>query len=516
MIGLLTRGWMGMSPQARRLSMDASRTQMTHTELEPTVTDGHRRTAETSESPPYRTDPPAWKKWLKWLVVLLTVLVAMALVRWWGWHAQNVTLMHPTLSAITETISSSGRVRGVTETVVGAQAAGIVETLYVDEGDRVTAGQALAVLKHDVAEARVSQAEQVLSTAHAQLAQVERGPLSSEVETAQQQVRQAEAQLVQQRAAVQQAQQSVAQSRAQLHQLQAELNLAATQLERSAALFERNYISRAEYDQTQTQFRVAEGRVTAAQQAVAVARANVQEAEAGVQAAQANVKALEARLRTVQNGATPEEIEVARQRVAEAEHALRVARQQVQEAVVTAPFAGIITALNAELGQPVGTQGVVRLVSSALEIRLDVDESNLADLVIGQQAVISSSVYPNDTFRGSVSEIGAAVDQTRGTVTVRVTPLQAPDWLRPGQTVNVNIITQRAVPRLLIPAQALNRSGERVVVYVVENGRALEKVVLTRPPTPEGVPVLTGLRAEDRIIADARGLVAGERVRVRR
>jgi HlyD family secretion protein len=307
----------------------------------------------------------------------------------------------------------------------------------------------------------------------------------------------------------------VVQSRAQLQQLQAELELAATQLERSAALWDRNFISRAEYDQAQTQYRVAEQRVTAAQRAVEVAQANVQAVQAGVQAALANVKALEARLRTVQIGATPEEIEVARQRVAEAEHALRVARQQVQEAVVTAPFDGIITAINAELGQPVGTQGVVRLVSSALEIRLDVDESNLADLAVGQEAVISSTVFPGDTFHGRVAEIGAAVDQTRGTVTVRVTPLQPPDWLRPGQTVNVNIITQRAAPRLLIPAAAVGRSGDQTVVYVVEDGRALEKVVLTRPPTAQGVPVLAGLSSEDRIVADARGLTGGARVRVR-
>jgi HlyD family secretion protein len=183
--------------------------------------------------------------------------------------------------------------------------------------------------------------------------------------------------------------------------------------------------------------------------------------------------------------------------------------------MVRAPFAGIITAINAELGQPVGTQGVVRLVSSALEIRLDVDESNLADLALGQEAVISSSAFPGDAFRGTVAEIGAAVDQTRGTVTVRVTPRQPPDWLRPGQTVNVNIITHRAVPRLLVPASALGRSDDRTVVYVVDNGRALEKVVLTRSPTPQGVPVLAGLNAEDRIIADARGITAGERVQVR-
>jgi HlyD family secretion protein len=81
----------------------------------------------------------------------------------------------------------------VTETVVGAQAAGIVETLFVDEGDRVTAGQALAMLKRDVAEARLAQAEEVLNTARAQLAQVERGPLRSEVDAAVEQVRQAQA-----------------------------------------------------------------------------------------------------------------------------------------------------------------------------------------------------------------------------------------------------------------------------------------------------------------------------------
>lgn len=464
---------------------------------------------------PSRPQGRTRRKWLIRLGLLLIVLIAVALVRRQTLRPQEVTLIQPTVVPITETIASSGRVRGVTETVVGAQAAGIVERLLVDEGDRVTAGQPLAILKRDVAEARLVQAEQALNTARAQLAQTESLPLRSEVEAATQQVRQAQAQLAQQRAAVQQAQQSVIQSRAQLHQLQAELELAATQLERSAALLDRNFISRAEYDQAQTQFRVAEERVAAARQAVEVAQANVQAVQAGVQAAQANVRALEARLRTVQTGATPEEIEVARQRVAEAEWALRVARQQVEEALVTAPFAGIITAINAELGQPVGTQGVVRLVSTALEIRLDVDESNLADLAVGQEAVISSSVFPGDTFRGTVSELGAAVDQTRGTITVRVTPLQPPEWLRPGQTVNVNVITQRAVPRPLVPASALSRSGDQTVVFVVENGRALEKVVLTRAPTSQGVPVLAGLSAEDRIIARAQGIMAGAQVRVR-
>ena len=448
----------------------------------PLGADGDGHLARTEASPLGRPRPGTQRPWLVWLAVLAAVVLTILMWRWRAQRPQDVSLMQPTLTIITETIASSGRVHGVTETVVGAQASGIVERLSVVEGDRLTAGQSIAVLKHEVAEAQVAQAEQAIKTARAQLAQIERGPLSSEVDAAAEQVRQAQAQWAQQRAALQYAQQSVAQADAQLHQLQAELDLAAMQLERSEALQERNYIARAELDQARTQFRVAERRVAAAQQAVEAAQANVQALVASVQAAQANVRSLQARLRTVRTGATPEEIDVARQRVADAERALQVARQQMSEAVVTAPFAGTVTAINAEPGQAVGSQGVVRLVSTALEIRLDVDESNLAELAVGQEAVIASSAFPTDTFRGRVAEIGAAVDSAHGTVTVKVAPLQPPAWLRPGQTVTVHIITQRAVPRVLVPKSAISRSGDHTVVFVVENGRALEKVVITRPP----------------------------------
>jgi len=73
-----------------------------------------------------------------------------------------VTIVQPKLAAITETVASSGRVTGTTETLVGAQAQGVVDKLYVDEGARVKAGQTLAVLKNDVAEAQVTQAQQAV------------------------------------------------------------------------------------------------------------------------------------------------------------------------------------------------------------------------------------------------------------------------------------------------------------------------------------------------------------------
>jgi hypothetical protein len=60
----------------------------------------------------------------------------------------------------------------------------------------------------------------------------------------------------------------------------------------------------------------------------------------------------------------------------------------------------------------------------------------------------------------------------------------------------------------------LARSGEQSVVFVVADGVALEKPVVTRAPTAEGVPILAGLTGDERIIVDSGQITAGQRVRV--
>jgi hypothetical protein len=166
---------------------------------------------------------------------------------------------------------------------------------------------------------------------------------------------------------------------------------------------------------------------------------------------------------------------------------------------VVAPFGGVVTAINAR-GQTVSSQGVLQLVSVEMEIRVDVDESNLADLALGQPAVLSSGAFPGSTFPGTVREIAAADDQSRGTVTVTVAPIKPPLWLRPGQTVNVNVVTDPAAQRLLNTAALLAR---RRPDNGPDRGTTVpSKVVQTRPPT-SGVGG-GGLDAGDRVITNRR------------
>ena len=149
------------------------------------------------------------QKWIIRAVALLVVLFIGLFFLWYSQRALRVVIVQVKQAAITETITSSGRVGGITETNVGAQTQGIVEKLYVEEGAVVIPGQQLALIKNDVAVAQISQAQATVNTARSQLELASRGALASDIDAIREQVRQADAQVEQQRAAIVQAQKNV-------------------------------------------------------------------------------------------------------------------------------------------------------------------------------------------------------------------------------------------------------------------------------------------------------------------
>jgi HlyD family secretion protein len=454
------------------------------------------------------------QSWWRRAGLVLVLGATVAGMSWQPSQPKEATVIQPVQQTITESLAASGSVRGVRESLIGTFNTGIVAKLFVREGDQVAAGDQLALLKSNVARAQVQQAQARLNTARAQLAKVLQDPLRSAIDVEVESLRQSHARLIQQRNEVARGKYAVAQAQAQLNQLQAELELTVQEFERSTQLAARGLLARVEGEQAQANLRVAQEKVQAQQQVLALSQADMRIAQAGVAAAAAAIRAQEARLRTAQTGARPEEVRVAQEQVEEAKQAVQVAYEQAQDAVVTAPFDGVITVVYTEVGQAVGTQGILKLVSRDIEVRVDVDEDHLADLSVGQPVTLSSHMFHDRTLDARVTALAAAVDATRGTITVTIVPSSQPDWIRPGQTLNVNIITNAAAQRLLVPATAIIRVGDQSGVLVVEDGRAQQKHVSIRPPTVQGVPVLAGLREHDRVILDPKGIEPGEAVRM--
>jgi HlyD family secretion protein len=311
-------------------------------------------------------------------------------------------------------------------------------------------------------------------------------------------------------------------------QARAQLEGAREELARQRQLFNTN--NRAELDRAASAYRSAQGQAITATarlrqlqigprtEEIAQAAADVRAAESTLAGAQ---RSGSAQLETLLAQPRPEDIAVARARLTEARQTLELARRRLGEAVVVAPFDGIVTQVLTEVGGITGANaGIVRLVRIGVpELRVDVDENNLGRIKPGQKAIVTSDAFPDARFEARVREIGAEVDAERGTVEVRLDPLSPPRWLRSGLTVSVNIIVDPGTRRLTVPLTAVSTVGTRSKVLVARRDslgwKARQVQVKAGPLGPDGVPILSQLTKDDLVITGPPGLKDGQWVQPR-
>ena len=149
----------------------------------------------------------------------------------------------------------------------------------------------------------------------------------------------------------------------------------------------------------------------------------------------------------------------------------------------------------------------------ALEIRVDVDESDRSRLAIDLAAEVRANGYPG-SFKAQVKELAPEVDPVRGTVEARLAPLDPPPWLVPGQTVDVNLILSQQKNHLVLPLTCLILKGEKAQIIVIENGTAHFKEVEISSPTAEGYLVRSGLKEGEQVALYPQSLQEGQKVQV--
>lgn len=283
-------------------------------------------------------------------------------------------------------------------------------------------------------------------------------------------------------AALAQLQQSTRpQAQAALREAESRLAQASREAERRRDLFQRQMITREAMEQ--------------AMQAETVARTAVEQALLTV--------------RSLGSG-NPNEA-AARARVASA-------RAQLAKTTIRAEVAGTVLTRNAEPGDLVQPGRVLFEIARAgdTEILVPVDEKNLEVLVNGQAAICIADAYPARPFPATVSFIAPGVDSQRGTIDVRLTVNPAPDFLRQGMTVSVNVETGRRDRAIVVPNDALSAAdGDHAELWLVVDGRVARRKVRLGLRGLTQTEVTEGLQAGDRVLANAQAALAdGDRVRV--
>lgn len=271
-------------------------------------------------------------------------------------------------------------------------------------------------------------------------------------------------------------------ARAALAQVRTDHASAQQDYRRYRQLMDREYISRADFEAVETRYlRAADG---------------VRAAEASLQAAEAALKNAEAGL---------------------------------DYTLIRAPFDGVVLTKNADIGDivtPIGAAASAKAAvatiadMASLQVEVDVSETSITLIRVGQPCEIQLDALPERRFRGAVHTIVPTVDRSKAAVLVKVRFLEKDPRMLPDMSAKVSFLSRPLTkaelkPRLAVNPSSLQDSGNGKWAFVVEGNRVRQAAVQTGAPLGELVEIHAGLKAGDRIVlAPPQGLKDGARIKI--
>jgi HlyD family secretion protein len=413
---------------------------------------------------------------------------------------------------IIEMVSASGKIYPENDVKISPEVSGEVTELYVKEGDSVRAGQLVAKIRADQYQPAVERSQATVNSAKANVS----------VASAQ-----------------------IAQLEAQKGQTEAQLDQARTVARRQEQLFKDGVIAQADLDQARTALRAAEATVNAMKAQINSARENVNASEQNVKGATATV---------------------------------REAQTNLSKTMIYAPVGGIISKLNVKRGERVlGTQmmsgtEMMRISNfTAMIVQVDVSESDILRVTVGNEVDIEVDAYLDVKFTGKVTEVAASAKEnalsaaasndqmSNYVVKIRIDAASYKDLMAkykgkrspfmPGMSATVDIKTNKVDNVLSIPVQAVTtreKDGEepkedkkpdnerelkaedsrtksaaktqiQEVVFVALGDTVVQRIVTTGIQDNSYIQVLSGLQANDEIVTGpytvvSRRLETGNRI----
>lgn len=406
-------------------------------------------------------------------------------------------------------ITASGTVQPIQSVNLSPVTAGRVVELYVEQGDRVQAGQIIAKMDDDALQAQLQQGQANLAQAQARLAEAQAGSRPQEVAQAQARLAQAQAQLAEVQAGSRP--QEVAQAQSQVASAQSRLNLASKRVDRYRYLVSQGAEARDRLDEVITDEQTARANLREAQQQLQLLQRGSRIEE--IAQARAQVREAQQELELRQQGTRPEQIAQAQAEVAAAQGQLEGVQVQLSETLIQTPFAGIITQKYATEGAFVtpttsassttsATSTSIVAIARGLEVLAKVPEVDVGKIKPGQPVEIVADAYPDQVFKGQVRLVApeAVVEQSVTSFEVRVVIETGLEQLRSGMNVELTFLGNQLNNALVVPTVAIATQQGQTGVYLPDEDQK---------PTFHPVTIGTSIGDQTRILE---GLKPGQRV----
>ena len=199
-----------------------------------------------------------------------------------------------------------------------------------------------------------------------------------------------------------------------------------------------------------------------------------------------------------------------------AEAALRSAQVAVEYTLIRAPFDAVVLTKNADVGDivtPLGAAAnakasVVTIADMAsLQVEVDVSESNLARVKMGQPCEIQLDALPDSRFPGAVHMIVPTADRSKASVMVKVRFAERDPRVLPEMSARVaflerEITGEEETPRTSVnPAAIVSRNGKQVV-FIVKDDKAVETAVTVGGKIGDQIEVREGIKPGEKVVTN--------------
>lgn len=163
---------------------------------------------------------------------------------------------------------------------------------------------------------------------------------------------------------------------------------------------------------------------------------------------------------------------------------------------------GVVAALTGEVGMVTGAGAVMATVvrDNEQEIRINVPESALGKLKIGQEATVSFWALEGTTVKGHIRDIGSMADATTKTYRVNVALDAMPAAVKLGMTAKVSFTEGTANASLIIPASAIYKTDNKTQVWLVKDNRAILQPITVAQYKGNDVEISSGLKNGDVVV----------------
>jgi len=224
---------------------------------------------------------------------------------------------------------------------------------------------------------------------------------------------------------------------------------------------------------------------------------------------------------------------VARTSLDAAEAQLAVSAQDLENYTIRAPFAGVAVSKDAQPGEMVSPvsagggftrTGISTIVDmESLEIEVDVNESHIAKVHVGQPADAILDAYPNWRIPATVRTVIPTADRQKATVKVRLTFDHLDPKILPDMGVKVafqEIVTDDSTstpPQSLVPRSALHEDNGQSVVFVVSEETIDRRAVTVGRVNDTVVEIMAGIVAGEKVVVEGpEDLANGDTVNIRK